>query len=375
MEEMTPTSAMDLFLGWYLDAKFMGIALPDLAKFIGFILAGLVLGRLLRYPIARWIKKVTTQEEGQAGVKIAQGIESSVFLLVFSIVLKSGAVDVLHLPGWIWEKTRDGTTILLAAAATALFLQIVELFLLGLRKRWYDNNSQIDESLLNFLRKGIRLFVILLAVLVTADNINFKITGIIAGLGIGGAALALGAQGLIANLLGTVEVVADRLYRVGDRIQFDAFDGFVVEVGLRSTKIRALTGEQIRVPNKRMAEVQILNFSRNSLVRTIVMVRIVYSTSHDRLHEAIRILEGIFIARQDVDSHQIYLKNLGPHSLELEVIFWARYSTSLEYNALIGEIHMEIKKAFDSKGIEFALPTQTLHLADGRKPLSGSSRN
>ncbi len=363
MTTITPTTTLEMFLGWYLDARFMGIALPDLTKFIGFILTGLVLGRILRYPIARWINKVTTAGDGKMGEKIILAIEGSVFLLVFDIVLKPGAVDVLLFPGWTREKPRDAVTILMAAAATMLFLQIVELALLGLRKRWYDTQSQVDESLLNFLRKGIRLFVILIAVLVTADNIGFKVTGAIAGLGIGGAAIALGAQGVIANLLGTVEVVADRLYRVGDRIHFDQFDGFVTEVGLRSTKIRALTGEQILVPNKKMAEVQIRNFSRNGLVRTTVTVGLIYSTTHERILEAMQILEEIFKGHKDVESHQIYLKNLGTYSLDVEVIFWARYHTSSEYNALIGQIHLEIKQLFDAKHIEFAFPTQTLHLA------------
>src|SRR5205085_1565122 len=125
--------------------------------------------------------------------------------------------------------------------------------------KWQNSQNTVDDSLINFIRKGIRIFVILVAALVTADNIGFKVTGAIAGLGIGGAAIALGAQGLIANILGTIEVVADRLYRVGDRIHFEAFDGFVMDIGLRSTTIRSITGEMIHVPNKRMAEVQVRN--------------------------------------------------------------------------------------------------------------------
>ena len=358
---------MDEFLDWFLKYKLLGAPLPDLAKFTGFILAGFILGRILRYPVARWLKRITPESEHAIGDKVGRGIEKSVSLLIFTIVMKTGAIDVLHLPGWAWEKCGYAVTVLMAIASTMLFLQTVEVGLFGLRKRWQANQNQVDDHLINFMRKGIRVFVIIVAALVTADNIGFKVTGAIAGLGIGGAAIALASQGLIANLLGTIEIVADRLFRVGDRIHFDAFDGFVTDIGLRSTRIRALTGEIVTIPNRRMAEAQIRNFSRNGLVRTTMAVGVVYSTGHDEVRKAMQVLEEIFKARKDVDSHQIYLRQLGTSSLELEVIFWARYSTSHEYNDLIGQIHLEVKRRFDESKIEFAFPTQTLHIAQPPK--------
>ncbi len=336
--------------------------LSHLAKFGGFLLAGLVFGRLLRYPLAQWIEWLTPVDDHATSVRVAKSFERLNFFLVFAIVLNMGAIDVLHLPGWLWERARHLPKILLGIAVTMLFLQMVEVALIGLRKRWESARSGVDESLIGFVRKGIRIFVIIIAVLVTADSMEIKVTGAIAGLGIGGAALALAAQGLIANFLGTIEIVADRMFRVGDRIHFENFDGFVQEIGLRSTKIRALTGERLIVPNKKMAEVKLRNYSRDGLVRTDVIVGIVYSTSHDHVREATQVLDAILRERKDVDSHQIFLKNLGAYSMDLEAVFWASYTTSSEYNSLIGEINLEIKRRFDAAGIEFAFPTQTLHI-------------
>ncbi len=361
----TAQAPVDAFWNWFFQADFLGVTLVNLTKFAGFLLAGFVLGRVLRYPITRWLQGVTPKTDHATSHRVGRAVERAVFLLIFSIVLKSGAVDILHLPGWAWEKAHVAVTILMAFAATLLFLQFVEVALFGLRKRWQDSQSQVDEHLINFLRKGIRIFVILIAVLVTADNIGFRVSGAIAGLGVGGAALALAAQGLIANILGTIEIVADRLFRVGDRIHFDAFDGFVEEMGLRSTKIRALTGERIIIPNKKMAEAQVSNHSRNGFVRTTVNVGIVYDSSHDRILEAVRVLESIFKERSDVDFHQIVFKNLGACSLEIEVIFWARYRLFTEYNALIHAINLEIKRRFDAAGLAFAFPTRTIHWAGG----------
>ena len=353
---------MQSFFDWLALHEFLGIPLLHVAEFGGFLLAGLVFGRLLSYPLAHWIERITPADDHATSARVAQGFERSNFFLVFAVVLKMGAIDVLHLPGWLWEKAQHALTVLLACAATILFLQIVEVILIGLHNRWRDDSSQVDEHVVDFLRKGIRLFVIAIAALVTADNIGFKVSGIIAGLGIGGAALALAAQGLIANFLGTIEIVADRMFRVGDRIHFDSFDGFVQELGLRSTKIRALTGERIIVPNKKMAEVQIRNYSRDGLVRTVITVGIVYSTSHDHVCQATQVLDAILKERKDVKSHQIFLKDLGAYSMDLEAVFWAVYATSSEYNSLIGELNLEIKRRFDTAGIEFAFPTQTLHI-------------
>jgi len=357
---------MQSFFDWLAVHTFLGIPLLHLAKFGGFLVTGLVFGRLLSWPLAQWIERVTPSEDHVTSVRVAKGFERSNFFLVFAIVLKMGAIDVLHLPGWLWEKGQHILTILLACAVTMLFLQIVEVVLIGLHNRWREGASHVDAHVIDFLRKAIRVFVIIIAALVTADNIGFKVSGIIAGFGIGGAAMALAAQGLIANFLGTIEVVADRMFRVGDRIHFDNFDGFVQELGLRSTKILAMTGERIIVPNKKIAESQIHNYSRRGLVRASVAVGIVYSTGHDHVRQAMRILDAIFKERKDVDSHQIFLKNLGAYSLDLEAVFWARYSTSFEFNALTGEINLEIKRRFDADGIGFAFPTQTLRITQSK---------
>ncbi len=348
---------------WLNRQTFLGLPLPHLCKFLGFLLAAWVMGRLLRAPLSNWLERLTPREDHETSQRVAAGFERSAFFLIFVVVLKLGAIDVLHLPGWLWERCQQGMTAALAAASTILFLQIVEVALLGLRKKWADSKGQIDDHLIVFLRKGIRVFVIVIAVLVTADNIGFKVTGMIAGLGVGGAALALAAQGLIGNLLGTFEIVADKLYRVGDRIQIDRFDGFVQEIGLRSTKLRALTGERVTIPNRKMAEMQIRNFSRSGLVRTTFTVGIVYSTAHDAVRQAIQLLETILKERRDVESPQIFLKNLGAYSLDLEVVFWARYANDSEFNTLMGEINLETKKRFDAARIDFAFPTQTLHVA------------
>ncbi len=369
----TATRPVDAFWAWFFTAHLLGMRLADLAKFAGFILAGVVLGRLLRIPITRWLTRITPETDRETGERIGRGVEQAVSLLIFAIVLGSGAVDVLHLPGWAWEKARHLPTVLMATASTMLFLQIVEISLIGLRRRWQDGQTQVDESLISFIRKGVRILVILVAVLVAADNIGFKVTGIVAGLGVGGAAVALAAQGMISNFLGTVEVVADKLYRVGDRIQFETFDGFVEEFGLRSTKVRALTGELIIIPNRKMAEVQIRNHSRKGGVRTILTVGLVYGTSHERIGEAIRLLDEILSTRKDVESHQVTFRHLGTYSLDLEMILWARYKTWPEYNALMHALNSEIKKRFDAVGISFAFPTQTLHIEGGSSPFARPS--
>ncbi|MCC7519573.1 MAG: mechanosensitive ion channel [Verrucomicrobiae bacterium] len=365
---------VDDFWEWFFRARVFEARVADLAKFGAFIIAGIVLGRLLRIPVTRWLERFASGTDREPGRKIGRGIERAVSLLIFSIVLGSGAIDVLHLPGWAWEKARHLPTVLMAVASTMLFLQLVEIALVALKSRGMEGRSQADESLVGFIRKGVRFIVILVAALVIADNLGFKVTGIVAGLGVGGAALALAAQNLIANFLGTLEIVADRLYGVGDRIEIEKFDGFVEQFGLRSTKIRAITGERIIVPNKKMADTQMRNHSRNGNVRTVLSFRLAYGTPHERLGEAIRLLDEILAARNDVDSRLVTFKTLGVYSLEIEVILWARYKTWPEYNTLLNGINGEIKKRFDAAGIAFALPAQTLRVERERPPAEGSVR-
>ncbi len=347
---------LDAFWDWFFRAHVLGARVADLTKFAAFLLLGLILSRLLRVPLARWLDRLTPRADRDAGARIGRGVGRSVSLLIFGIVLGSGAIDVLHLPGWAWEKARHLPTVLMAAAAAMFFLQVAEGFFLGVQRRWSDGRSSSDAALLRFIRKAVRALVVLVVVLVAADNIGVKVTGIVTSLGIGGAALALASQSMIANFIGTIEVVADKLYRVGDRIQFDAFDGFVEELGLRSTKIRALTGERVTVPNRQMAMAQIRNHSRNRSVRTLLTIGLVSATSHDRVGEAIRILDQVFKEWKEVDAHQVTFKRFGAGSLDLEVIFWARYKDWPGYNALVHELNTELKKQLDAAGISFTLP-------------------
>jgi MscS family membrane protein len=347
----------------FLQGSFLGIEVPDLCKFLGFLVGGWLVGKLSKKPLALWIERLTPKDDHTTSVRFARNFQRLSFLFVFALVLNMGAIDVLHLPGWLWLRLRHLPVILLAIASTLLALQIIDVALLGLQKKWNNTRSNVDELLVDFLRRGIRIFIILLAVLVTAQKMELPVTSAIAGLGIGGAAIALASQNLLANVIGTMEVVADKLYHVGDRIQFDGFDGFVTHVGLRSTKIRAISGEEIIVPNKRMAEVQVRNFTREGFVRTSLVTGLTYATSHERLREAQGILDAIFKARSDVQSYQIYLKNLAAYSLELEVVFWAQYTTSREFNELVSQLQLEIKRRFDEAKLDFAFPTQTLHLA------------
>src|SRR4051812_46774050 len=126
---------MDTFFNWFDYSSILGVAVSDLTKFGGFLIAGAILGRLLRIPLARWVEKLTPESDHTTSVQLSRGIERSSFLLIFSLVLKTGAIDVLRLPGWLWEKSQYAITVLLAISSTILFLQVIEVVLLGLQVR------------------------------------------------------------------------------------------------------------------------------------------------------------------------------------------------------------------------------------------------
>src|SRR2546423_10665054 len=153
-----------------------------------------------------------------------------------------------------------------------------------------DTDRTFDEQLFPIIRKSLKVFVVVVAVLITSQNLGINITTALAGLSVGGLALGLAAQDTVANLFGAVAIFMDKPFRVGDRIQLDSVDGTVETIGLRSTRVRNLDGHPITVPNKTMGNSTINNVTRPPNIKTVLNIGITYDTPADKGKTALRIL-------------------------------------------------------------------------------------
>lgn len=198
--------------------------------------------------------------------------------------------------------------------------------------------------------------------LLSLDNLGVDITTLVAGLGIGGVAAALALQNVLGDLFGSLSIMLDKPFVIGDFIVVDNYMGTVEHIGLKSTRIRSLSGEQIVFSNSDLLSSRIRNYKRMSERRVVFYLGVTYETPYEKLVRIPGLLREIIEAQPQVRFDRAHFKEYGDYSLNFEIVY---YVLSQDYNLYMDiqqAINMDIFHRFKEEGIEFAYPTQTLYL-------------
>jgi len=260
-------------------------------------------------------------------------------------------------------------------AIDRLFLALVTIFVLYLLTRAVDlgvevlkaraarTESTLDDQLVPLLGKSLKWFIWIIGGLLFLQNVlNYNISSLIAGLGIGGLAIGLAAQDTIANVFGAIMIFIDRPFKVGDAVNLEGFEGSVESIGLRSTRIRTWDGTLVTIPNRTVASTNINNLAARPMRRTNFTIGLVYDTSTEKLEQALAILRDILKNHPSTGQYRAYFNRFGDFSLNILVQHWCKFMDYEAYLKAIEEINLEIKRRFEAAGLEFAFPTQTIEL-------------
>ena len=214
-------------------------------------------------------------------------------------------------------------------------------------------------SLLSFLGRVVLWAVVLLLML---DNLGINVTALVTSLGIGGIAVALAVQNILGDLFAALAIAIDKPFVVGDFIVVGDILGSVEHVGLKTTRIRSLDGEQIILSNNDLLNSRIHNFKRMKERRAVFGIGVTYDTPMEKLELVAPLIRQAIEAQDDVRVDRVHFKKLGDFALEFEAVY---YVLKPEYGALMDVqqgINMQLVRSFAQQSIEFAFPTQTVHL-------------
>jgi len=192
------------------------------------------------------------------------------------------------------------------------------------------------------------------------DNLGYNVTTIIAGLGIGGIAIALAAQNILGDLFNYFVIFFDRPFEVGDFITVDDKKGTVEHIGIKTTRLLSVNGEQLAFSNSDLTKSRIHNFKRMNRRRVVFFLAIVYNTKPEVLARIPAVVEQIIKAQQQVTFDRAHFASFGAYSLNFEVVYFIESSEYLDYMNVQQDINLKIFKTFAAEGIEFAYPTQTV---------------
>jgi small-conductance mechanosensitive channel len=241
-------------------------------------------------------------------------------------------------------------------------ITVVEYLLDRRQRAHHEHDAGFISSLgvINFIaRAAIWVVVVLLAL----DNLGVNITALVAGLGVGGIAIALAVQTLLGDLLASLSITFDKPFAVGDSLSIDNVNGKVENIGIRSTRLRSVDGEQIIISNADLLKSRVRNFGRMGERRGIVSIGITYGTPVDKVRRAGDIIESAIKAQNKVRLERCYLKELGAAAMNFEAVYFVADGNFDTLVAAQQDVNFRILTEFEREGIEFAYPAQGTNTA------------
>ena len=218
------------------------------------------------------------------------------------------------------------------------------------------------RNALSLIQFFVRVAVWSLALLLLFENLGFDVTALVAGLGIGGIAIALAAQSVLGDLFSSLAIVLDRPFEVGDFIVFGDQNGTVERIGIKTTRLRSLSGEQIACSNTDLMSARVHNFKRMAERRIVLVLGVTYDTPAGTLERIPAMVQEIVEAQTQARFDRSHFRSFGDSALEFETVYWVLSADYTVYMDVQQAINFAIFRAFEAENIEFAFPSRTLYL-------------
>lgn len=333
-----------------------------LAVFI-WLLIGVILRKIFEFILDNYIRRITKKTKFTWDDDLLDGVERPsgfIFLMAFFLISYTN----LQLSVTVNLYLSTVLEIAISVGFVWLFYNLADVFAKYLTVVTSKTENKLDDQLVPLIRKTLRFFVVVMGVILVLQNNGYNVASLIAGLGIGGLAVALAAKDTLANFFGSITIFADRPFRIGDWIKVGNVEGTVEEVGFRTTRVRTFYNSLVSVPNSQVATTDIDNYGMRQYRRLKTVLNLTYSTTPEQMEAFVEGLKAIVKANKNFrqDFYEIHFNSFGAHSLDVLVYVFFNvpdWSTELQqrHNFLL-----EVLRLAKEVGVEFAFPTQTLHV-------------
>lgn len=246
-----------------------------------------------------------------------------------------------------------------------ILCRVIDMFLCRIENGLRSKNSA--SPLLNLMpifNRLLKIIVIFVLVAGFLQSFGYNVSSLIAGFGITGLAVGFAAKEAIGNVFGSIGLLADKVYKVGEYISFNGYEGTVEAINLRSTTIRTLDGFRVNVPNNLLANEEITNVTQANQRRIDISVDIEYGTSNEKIDKACQILKDIAQTHCDIKDGAIsFIDNMAPSSIVIRLVAYTHYKSWADVTKLKSQIFREIIHKYREEQIEFAFPSTSVYMA------------
>ncbi len=312
---------------------------------------------VLKINMMRWLKHHAAFESLDTSILRPLG------LMAMALVWWAG-LSLLALPDLAWSIISIAVKLLVSMSGIWSAFRLVDILDALLMNKVSKTATKFDDLLVPMVTKSLKVFVVVIGIVFVADNLNVDVSSLLAGLGLGGLAFALAAKDLLGNFFGSLTVLLDRPFHIGDWVVIGDVEGSVEEVGFRSTRIRTFYNSLITLPNALLTTTKIDNMGARRYRRMKSMLSLTYATSPEKIDafcEGVRTLIQLHPYMRK-DYYHVYFNEYGPASLDILVyVFWE----TPDWNTELRERHrflVDILRLAKQLDVEFAYPTQTIYL-------------
>ena len=350
---------------WVLAEVYPGVTWPRLVLFIVWLLLILLVDRLFRFIIGFRIQRLRQKNNSRSyELTVLDALSKPLSLFIWAYGFYFSSSHLLVHMRYTYGVTRlpdlvaKGADIFGAIAVMWFLYRLVRVVDIPLAKWASSTDSKTDDMLVRMMGKALRVFIVFLASYVILQNLTgIEFYPLIAPLGLGALAIALAAKESVSNFLGTLAIMFDKPFHVGDSIEIDEYNGTVEFIGFRSTGLRTATGSLVQIPNEKVISSAVENISRRPYIRWHTRIGIRVDTSPEKVSKALGIIREVLKDHEGMNIDRppkIFLDGVAEWSLNVSVHAWYYPAEYWSYSAWVEEMWMEIMRRFDVERIKLA---------------------
>lgn len=357
-----------------LELQILQIPLERYLISIGIFTLALLIRLIFNRHILKLLKKWTTKTEFRYDDLFIEAIHppfsaliiiSGLFSAIFSLGISpapDAPPDAFHLSKFLHEIY----PITLSVIAVWAAFRLSNLLAYIIREIFNRNNEELAVQFSDLFKQTLRILVLVIGGIWILQNLGYSVGSLLAGLGIGGLAVALAAQDTLANFFGTIVMVTDRPFKVGDWVQFQNVDGLVEFIGFRSTHVRTWSKSLMIIPNKVLTSEIIQNWSAMSRRRVRMTIGFTYDSRSEKIQLFLEKVREMLKNDPDVDPEviQVFFTDFGASSLDMLVNYFTRAVQMAEHLRVRERINLKIMKLAEETGLSFAFPSQTVYFGN-----------
>lgn len=341
------------FMSEFFNQTFYGNTILDWSITLVLIVASVIIGKVIYWIFGSIIKKLTSKTQTKLDDIIIDMIEEPASFIIAVIGMRLSLNFLIIPPGFaVWEAKIFQMVVVITIAwlLSRLIDSLFEEYVIPLSKK---SNTDLDDMVVPIVRKGTKFIIWSMGIVVGLNNAGYDVGALLAGLGIGGLALAMAAKDTVSNMFGGFTIFVDKPFKINDKIKIKGIEGNVREIGLRSTRLETPEGRVVTMPNASFADNPVENISLEPSRKIVLTLKLSVKTPYEKVKKAIELLNQITKNNENVeDTCIVNFASIEDIHLALVFIYFIKKDKNIA-EAQTG-INLEILKEFESNKIEFA---------------------